>query len=62
MGEKVKMKVLLLEDFKSNINKYSYRKGQIVEVVELKHFEDSYAVYGYCNLDWIPKKLAKVIE
>ncbi|GIN22503.1 hypothetical protein [Siminovitchia fordii] len=55
------MKVKLLADFDSNINKYAYKKGQIVDV-SARVFEDSYVVYYDVDLDWIPKDLAEIIE
>lgn len=56
------MKGKILENFNSNINDYSYNKGQIIEVTELYSFHLSYAIYRYDTVDWIPKNLVQIIE
>ncbi|MBM7598193.1 hypothetical protein JOC34_000550 [Virgibacillus halotolerans] len=56
------MKAILLEDYNSGINDYFYKRGQDVDITELKSFEDSYAVYRYGGLDWIPKSIVKIID
>lgn len=55
------MKVELLEDYDSNLNDNFYTKGQLIEVVQLDSFNDSYVVYRYGGLDWIPKDKVKII-
>ena len=64
------LKVRLLEDLDLKINDSKYMKNQILTVIELPSFKDSYA-YQYeinqqgaivATLDWIPKEICKVIE
>lgn len=54
------MKGILLEDFDSDLNDHSYKRGQIVDVVKLEGFENSYAIYRYGGLDWLPKAIVKI--
>lgn len=55
------MKGKLLQDYDSKINDHLYKKDQIVDVTELEGFEDSYAIYHYGGLDWVPKKIIQII-
>ncbi len=68
------MKVVLTEDLDSNINDEAYTKGQMIDVVELRYFNTSYARYYFKDvdfpdgkfsvqtMDWIPKEICEVIK
>lgn len=56
------MKVKLLEDFNWNVNDVSYDKGQVVEVVKLREFSETYADYSHGGINWIPKYLVKDVK
>lgn len=55
----------ILKDYDVNTNDFTYVKGQILNIVELESFKDSYAVYHNLVegniLDWIPKELVKLV-
>lgn len=55
------MKVKMIVDYYSFVNDFEYKKGQIVDVTELEGFNDSYAVYRYDTVDWIPKAMTQII-
>lgn len=59
------LKGKMIENWDSDINDFTYIKGQIVDITELESFKDSYAVYHNLVesniLDWIPKDMVEVI-
>lgn len=54
------MKAIVLENYDSVLNDYIYKEGEIVDVTELERFKD-YAIYREETLDWIPKKLVRLL-
>lgn len=54
------MEGTVLEDYKHNVNDNEYKKGQIIQIVELNSFEDCYAIYTHDGLDWIPKGIVEI--
>jgi hypothetical protein len=52
----------LLEDYDSKTNEHLYEKDQLIAVSELDEFPDTYAVYRYDGLDWIPKHLVEILD
>lgn len=58
------MKGKVLKDYNINTNDFKYKQGQIIEVVELDSFPNSYVIYynlPECNiLDWIPKSMIEL--
>lgn len=55
-------KVIVTEEYDSKINEHLYEEGQMIKVTELDGFEDSYAIYRYGGLDWIPKTHVKIVD
>jgi len=53
------LKVNVLEYYDYSINDNIYKEGDVLDVVEMVGFEDSYAIYRYGGLDWIPKKITQ---
>lgn len=60
------MKGKVLEDFNVNSNDYAYKKGDIVELLEIDGFKKSFGIYHklelYTTIDWIPKDIVEIIE
>ncbi|MGF7535019.1 hypothetical protein AAGG74_15220 [Bacillus mexicanus] len=55
------MEGIVLENYDSVINDYVYREGQIIEIIELETFQDTYAIYYEETLDFIPKDIIRVL-
>lgn len=60
------MKGKLLEDFDVNSNEFIYKKGDMVDIIEIDGFQKSYGIYykleKYNTMDWIPKEIVELIN
>ena len=54
------MKAEVIKEY--NSNDYLFEVGEIIDVIEFKEFENSYAILQESDLIWIPKKYVIVYD